>query len=231
MPTDEGFGDLGSLGGGIGGFEEDSRQLIDRMLGDDVLDTPPGAARAQVQPPDPIPVNKATMTCLRGPCAHYWTMVTPSHVLNKKVQPMVTRVCVFYKGEETSLAEQNIFDCGAWWPAALVWVPESLRPALRPKLKRAWELWLKFGGYNFDWKWWAEDAFELDRPEEREVATTGVGPASVRKNAEPNGHNALDAGVVAAGRWVRSLFGRSKNGHNRTADVSAGVGASMPEGS
>jgi hypothetical protein len=179
--ADEGFGDLGSLSSGpIVDPEDAAESLLDRMLGEEVLDSPPGTHT--IEPPDSQPVNQATMVCLRGPCMHYWTLTHRFYSLNKTIRPSVIRQCNYFVGEETQLGEQNVYSCGAWWPAWLAFVPESARPALRPHLVRLWEWFLAKRGYDFEWRWWDADAFESDRKGEREHSGAGYAPASFMRN-------------------------------------------------
>lgn len=185
------------------GTSYDSEPLQDKALGSPG-DTFAGQSLADivamgtsVDPPPALAVNQATMECYRGPCRHLWTMTTRFDSQSNKIDISRVRQCNCHF-EPVQLAEENVFECGQWWPAFLVFVPESVRPLLRPKLRLAWEWVLKQRGYNFDWKWWSDDVFELDRAEQRSQVRLGVGPAKFvddKKLHEPTGLKETDDGL------------------------------------
>lgn len=193
---DEGLGyDFGSYGRHDAVGEEDNASaLVDRVVGSgDTLNVPPpqetiaGAYRAVGEPPV-VAVNRASMECLRGPCRHYWTVTARFHSQSDRINISRTRQCNCHV-EALDLTEQNVFECDQWWPATLVFVPESLRPVLRPKLRKLWEKWLKRGGYDFSWKWWTDDVFENDREQNR-GKVFGAAPI-----ANVGGNGKKDAGI------------------------------------
>jgi hypothetical protein len=160
------------------------------------------AMGTSVEAPPALAVNKATMECMRGPCRHLWTMTTRFDSQSNKVDISRVRQCNCHF-EPVQLSEENVFQCGQWWPATLVFVPESLRPLLRPKLRAAYEWWLRRHGYSFDWKWWSDDVFELDRAEQRGQVKLGVGPAKFVDDAklhEPTGVKETDDGIYFSGK-------------------------------
>jgi hypothetical protein len=159
------FDELGSLGGG---YDHDEGSTLTSRLLEDAGDAGLRTDFPGIEPAKTLPVNKATMECLRGPCKHYWVMTSRADMQSDRINLQRMRQCNCFVGEETNLTEQNVFDCGQWWPATLAFIPESLRPMLRPKLRAAWDAYLKHKGYDFSWKHWTDDIFEKsDRPEER----------------------------------------------------------------
>jgi hypothetical protein len=148
--------------------------LEDKLLSSDDLDERALGEGPDVAPAmgmqEPIyaqPVNKATMTCLRGPCVHYWELIARFVAAGRDdLNIKVIRQCNCHQ-EETSLGGQNIYYCAKWWPTYLAWVPESLRGVLRPKLFKAYRVVLEKLGYDFSWKTWSDDVFTSDRKELR----------------------------------------------------------------
>lgn len=189
------------------GSSYDGEPLQDKALGS-IGDTISGQSLAEivamgtsVEPAPALAVNQATMECYRGPCRHLWTMTTRFDSQSNKIDISRVRQCNCHF-EPVQLAEENVFECGQWWPAFLVFVPESLRPLLRSKLRLVWEWTLKHRGYNFDWKWWSDDVFELDRAEQRSQVKLGVGPAKFvedKKLHEPTGLEETDDGLYFSG--------------------------------
>ena len=114
------------------------------------------------------PSNKATHECLRGPCRHFWKLMTRfgDMDIGDKIQVNNMAQCNAHF-EAMDLAEENIYHCNLWWPASLMWMPLSLQAVLRPRLRRAWVWWLKAIGYDFSWKHWADDVFEADNKDQR----------------------------------------------------------------
>lgn len=109
------------------------------------------------------PLNQATHECLRGPCRYLWNMTAREGDMDigDRIQIKYVSQCNAH-AEATELAEENIYHCSLWWPAPLTWVPLSLQAVLRPRLRRAWEWWLKRIGYDFSWKHWPDNVFESD---------------------------------------------------------------------
>lgn len=193
--TDEGLGyDFGSYGRHDAAEEADhAAQLVDRIVGDgnEVQVPSPheaiaGGYRSVAEPPV-VAVNRATMECLRGPCRHYWTVTARFHSQSDRINISRARQCNCHV-EAMDLTEQNVFECDQWWPATLAFVPESLRPVLRPRLRKLWERWLKREGYDFSWRWWSDDVFEGDREEHRGHAVgKDAGPGSRAGNGKKDG--------------------------------------------
>lgn len=149
-------------------------EVLDKVLGDDdsVAGLQPqevvaqGRRYAEILP---HAVNQATMCCSRGPCVHLWALTARSAAQirgSKRINITRVRQCNAHY-EPTELSEANIYECGLWWPAPLSFVPESLRSMLRPHLHRTWNAQLKLRGYDFSWKWWDDNVFEKDKPEDR----------------------------------------------------------------
>lgn len=189
MPDKKADGDLdfgfGSVSRHDGTVDSQAKPLQDRVIGDgDTFMAPPPEAilsQANLQgivgPPPSLPVNRATMECMRGPCRYFWVLTSRFDAQSDRINLARTRQCNCHV-EPTPLNEENIFHCSMWWPSSLSFVPESLRPLLRPRLRAAWEFFLRKRGYNFDWKFWSDDVFESDRPEQRRQTRLGMSPAT-----------------------------------------------------
>ena len=165
--------------------------ILDKLLGkEDHVNVPVEDmfTRGNVAEPMPMPCNRATMECLRGPCKHLWTQTVRIEGRgDERVMIARARQCNAFVGAADDLADENVFQCGLWWPAGLEFVPESLRPLLRPRLRRAWEWWLKRNGYDFSWKWWEDSVFETDKPEQRGQSGLGITAATFlhKQRAKP----------------------------------------------
>lgn len=163
---------LGSLGGGnLFDSEDDdeSAGLVDQLL----ADSPAPGPAPKVAEPDAIPTNQATMICLRGPCVHYWSLISRFPSALDRITIAKAAQCNCYVGEEVRLNDANVFSCDQWWPRWLSFVPTSMRALLRPRLKAAWDKHLKRKDPDaFAWKWWADDHFER---------ATGAVPDVLRK--------------------------------------------------
>lgn len=159
----------------------DAEQLIDSLFsdeGEEVESGGPDEVPLVGSIPEPYyaqPVNRATMTCLRGPCQHYWQIVARYVAPGKELHAKAIRQCNCH-GEETPLGGQNVYHCNRWWPQWAMFVPQSLRPALRPILQRSYQTILELLDYDFSWKTWSDDVFESDRKGMRERG----GPGGVR---------------------------------------------------
>ena len=149
-------------------------EMLDKILGheDSIQAGPP---MGHVVQPKFQPVNQATMECHRGPCQHFWAVTARNgdYEIGDEIQLKRMRQCNCH-AEPLELAEECIYQCGLWWPTFLAWVPESVRPLLRPKLRAAWEWWLRRIGYDFSWRTWHDDIFEADSPERRGNAKPGA---------------------------------------------------------
>jgi hypothetical protein len=93
-----------------------------------------GFAAGPIGAPPPIPpATPATFVCLRGPCRHYWELVSHMESGNPKEtwgegglvdadghaleQPRaVSRTCVANPGYETDLTDDNVYACNRWDP-------------------------------------------------------------------------------------------------------------------
>lgn len=154
--------------------------LEDRLLTDDLEDrvvegAEPDASAGMLHVVEPVysqPVNRATMECLRGPCLYYWPLTARFVAPGKRISLKRIRTCVVHS-EETNLGGQNVYHCGQWWPAFLAWVPVSLRPVLRPRLRTVYESYLRKQGYDFSWKNWPDSQFESDAPQYRDDSGPG----------------------------------------------------------
>lgn len=184
---DFGFGSIARHDGTV---DSAAAPMQDKIIGegDTFLAPPPeqiirDAGLTVTEPPPPLPVNMATMECMRGPCMHYWTITSRFDAQSDRINLGRTRQCNAH-AEPLPLAEENVFHCGLWWPSTMSWVPESLRPVIRPRLRWLWEKVLRAKGYSFAWKWWTDDIFEADRPEQRSQTRLGVAPATFIHDAK-----------------------------------------------
>lgn len=125
------------------------------------------------QPTYDHPLSKATMVCMRGPCQHYWSLVTRFKAPGETISKKHSQACI--PDPEMDLNEQNVYSCSNWWPAPLSWFPESLRSFFRPALVRLYEKYLIARGYDMSWKDWDDDIFALgDDPEIRKDLKLGA---------------------------------------------------------
>lgn len=116
-----------------------------------------------VQPVEEVydhPLCKATMVCMRGPCQYYWTMITRLKAGGTKVFKKHSQACL--DDMNMDLNEENIYACSHWWPQPLSCIPNPIRPSLRPYLVKLFEIYLKLCGYDFSWKTWKDNTFEVD---------------------------------------------------------------------
>jgi hypothetical protein len=93
------------------------------------------AAGAAIGMPPPVPeATPQQFVCLRGPCRHYWELVTdmgsgnpastwdPINGLKDELgQPLqiprqINRSCLAQLGMETELTDDCVFDCNRWDP-------------------------------------------------------------------------------------------------------------------
>lgn len=183
-----------------GTVDSPAAPIQDKILGEgDTFQAPPpeqilrDAGISVVEPPPPLAVNQATMECTRGPCLNYWCIISRFDAQGDRIFLGRTRQCNAH-AEPLPLAEENVFHCGLWWPTVMSWVPVSLRPVLRPRLRALWDWWLKRRGYNFDWKWWQNDVFEADRPEQRGAVALGALPGV--KDARKAGSELMKEGLT-----------------------------------
>lgn len=85
-----------------------------------------GLVATGVGPPTPVPAaTPRNMICLRGPCRHYWELVTwmgagnPAGTweeLGVREPRQINRSCIAHPGTETELTEDCAFDCSRWDP-------------------------------------------------------------------------------------------------------------------
>jgi len=95
---------------------EDTDGLTDVILGDEpVAGGLPGACQ-QPEVPEPQPINQATMECLRGPCVHYWAIISRYETTVDGVRAKCTRTCIASGYADTPLNDANIYACDKWWP-------------------------------------------------------------------------------------------------------------------
>lgn len=145
-----------------------TQRPTDRITGkEDYLPAAP-AMYGLPEPPVLLPVNKATMECARGPCIHFWAMTAKMDSQSDKIDIGRAYQCNCHN-EATELAEQNIFHCNQWWPLVLAWLPESVRGVMRPRLRKLWESFLRWQGYDFEWRTWTDDVFEADADDKRKL--------------------------------------------------------------
>lgn len=82
----------------------------------------PGTVGELSDVPAAVPAN---FICLRGPCRHYWEMVTylgtgnPESTwreLGLREPRQLNRSCLVHPGTETELTEECVYDCSLWDP-------------------------------------------------------------------------------------------------------------------
>lgn len=88
-----------------------------------------GFAPDMVGNPEPIPEwTPENSICLRGPCTHYWHLVTMSEAGNPKgtwealgvSEPRQhNHTCLVHPGLETDLTENNVYGCSKWAPMSI----------------------------------------------------------------------------------------------------------------
>jgi hypothetical protein len=185
MPEDEnpfeGLGDLGSLGGPT--IKEMDADPLSDMLHEDVevVAGPPMADN--VEPIEALPCNTETMECLRGPCVHLWKLIARIQAQAEIITIQRAQNCAFHK-EMQNLADENVFVCGQWWPSFLAFMPESLRPLLRPVLHEGWEKVLKMRGATFKWRWWPKNVWELSTDDVQSLRQKAI---RAKKQEDRNG--------------------------------------------
>lgn len=85
-------------------------------------------------PPSVPAATPKTFVCLRGPCRHYWELVTfmaagnPSGTFGEDglrdpdtgkpiaLPRQINRTCLAHPGTETELTEDMVYDCNLWDP-------------------------------------------------------------------------------------------------------------------
>lgn len=80
-----------------------------------------------LEPPAPVPaLSPESCICLRGPCRHYWHMVTTVEsgnpvstwaALGIAAPRQHNRVCLLNQGMETDWTDDCVFECNKWDPA------------------------------------------------------------------------------------------------------------------
>jgi hypothetical protein len=167
-------------------LDESQRELEERFLGDDLENVGQGGpAPYRAVVPAAQPCNKATMVCLRGPCAYLWSMTTRFGADDgEHVHIQRHRVCTKHT-YETQLADQNIYVCEGWKPAPLAWLPDSIWVTIARLARDLYEAYLKRLGYNIDdWRWFKLDSFEWDSSDKRGFSGPGGGHKYDKVQAE-----------------------------------------------
>lgn len=87
---------------------------------------PPAPAIGAVGNPEPVPPRTPEhFVCLRGPCRHYWHLVTMAHAGNPETTwqelgmeraPRKHWHTCTRSGQETSLTDDNVYECNQWDP-------------------------------------------------------------------------------------------------------------------
>lgn len=102
-------------------------------------------------PPPAPPATPKFFVCLRGPCRHYWEMVTemplgnPAETFGEgglvdadgapvQVPHQITRTCTAHPGTETDLTDDNVYSCNRWDP---------LEPSELKKLRKRQDAYLR----------------------------------------------------------------------------------------
>lgn len=97
-------------------FEEDDLPAVPVVM------TPEGPMPLPVAPPPPVPDRHPdNFICLRGPCRHYWKLVTMAGEGNpvgtfQVVKKQIHHTCLINPGFETSFADDNAYECNLWDP-------------------------------------------------------------------------------------------------------------------
>lgn len=75
---------------------------------------------------EPIPeLSEETTPCLRGPCRHFWTVITDVGAGNPKgtwdalgisAPKQYLHSCLYSPSHEMDLTDEAVFDCTAWDP-------------------------------------------------------------------------------------------------------------------
>lgn len=116
-----------------------TKSPIEQFAGIEPSPMPPiapdgGFMAGPIGAPPPIPpATPETFVCLRGPCRHYWELVShmesgnPANTWGEGglvdeagaviAQPRaISRTCVANPGFETDLTDDNVYDCNRWDP-------------------------------------------------------------------------------------------------------------------
>ena len=169
-----GLGDLGDLGALAEGsmlsdVALDAPRLSESLDADIDLAAVPMSellgGGSTVAPPVSLACNAATHECLRGPCLYlwHWMQAMPAQAEVTAIQR--TQACMRH-AELQSLVNENVFVCEQWWPGTFGFVPESLRPLMRPKLRQLWEIYLRrVKKLSFQFRWWPQNVFDLSPDE------------------------------------------------------------------
>lgn len=175
--------DAGSLGSlSLGSLGEDTlgaRNLDAPLLGDqltsdfDVNKHIGELFTSAVEVVEALPIGPATMTCVRGPCVHQWKIVQRASMQSEVTEIQRTQLCTRHV-ELQNLVDENVLECGAWWPAPLAFVPESLRAVLRPLLHRVWDRYLEARGNDYSWRWWPRDPWSVDKDTLHQLRTAAI---------------------------------------------------------
>ena len=181
--------DLGSLGEGDqgGGITDIIGQQLEGIS--DVPYEPYDAGvsaeelmeTGQVEPTPMMPCNEATMVCLRGPCVHWWGMLTRVEAQAPITSIQRTQACARHV-RLVALQDENTFRCSDWWPRSLQFVPTALRPYLQRLLTERWERKLEEAGEDFSWRWWPERVFELSSREVKRLRDAAIAKAEAESD-------------------------------------------------
>lgn len=164
------LGDLGSLseGASLSDVALDAPRLSHALDEDIDLDAVPMSEllnTGSAAPAISLPCNAATQECQRGPCEHLWQWLLAMPAQAEVVTVQRTQACMRHE-EIRTLVDENVFRCEQWWPGPLGFVPASLRPLLRPRLRKMWVSYLAHvQKLDFGWQWWPENVFDLTADE------------------------------------------------------------------
>jgi hypothetical protein len=168
---------LGSLGDDVG------------ILSDTFDDIEPGGPPPMprvIEPPELQASTEATQECMRGPCEHHWRMIMRMDAQSDIITIQRVQYCTRHI-ELMNLHNENTYECDCWWPTPMLMVPQSIRPLLRPLLRRLWDLWLQVRGETFAWRWWPRNVFDLDPDEVHELRQAAVRRRDALEVAGSNG--------------------------------------------
>lgn len=173
--TDRGLGSLG-----------DDETVLSDVFDDIEPGGPPPMPGQSVQAPELQAATQATQECMRGPCEHHWRMLMRMDAQSEITVVQRVQYCTRHI-ELMNLHNENAYECDCWWPTALLMVPQSIRPLLRPLLRELWDRWLKAKGETFSWRWWPRNVFDLDPDTVHELRQAAVRRRRALESAGSNG--------------------------------------------
>lgn len=106
--------------------ENENTENEDIIAGGGVAFGPDGTPMGGIGQPEPVPPRtEEHFVCLRGPCRHYWHLVTMVQAGNPagtweelgiEAPRQHHHTCMVNPAFETSFEDDNVFDCNKWDP-------------------------------------------------------------------------------------------------------------------